>query len=115
LTFLDDDIARFMEEAVARRGRPGPGEPTSAGGRYEAAFRVIGRYLDERKPHDIFFFEQGGAFVVRILSATQTGKRHELVEFTADDVTTLVSSGPKLRAKERAAGPTPTSGAAPTG
>ena len=24
LTFLDDDIARFMEESVARRGRPGP-------------------------------------------------------------------------------------------
>ena len=25
LTFLDDDIARFMEESLARRGGPGPG------------------------------------------------------------------------------------------
>jgi hypothetical protein len=126
LTFLDDDIARFMEEAVARRGRPGPGEPTSAGGRYEHAFRVIGRYLDERKPNDIFFFEQGGAFVVRVLTATQTGKRHELVEFTADDVTSLVAHGPNLRAKETTTGlsslsgvstpgQAPPSGTAPTG
>jgi hypothetical protein len=119
LTFLDDDIARFMEEAVARRGRPGPGEPTSAGGRYEHAFRVIGRYLDEHKPHDIFFFEQGGAFVVRILAASQTGRHHELVEFTADDVTSLVAHGPNLRAKETTkapgAGLTPPAGSAPTG
>src|SRR4249919_3591985 len=64
MTFLDDDIARFMEEAVARRGRPGPGDAEGPTGKYELAFRVIGRYLDGRKPHDIFFFEQGGAFVV---------------------------------------------------
>jgi hypothetical protein len=115
LTFLDDDIARFMEEAVARRGRPGPGEPTSAGGRYEHAFRVIGRYLDERKPHDIFFFEQSGAFVVRVLAATQAGKHHELVEFTADDVSSLVAGGPSLRAKERPTGTTPATGAAQPG
>ena len=31
LTFLDDDIARFMEESVARRGKPGP-EPNATPG-----------------------------------------------------------------------------------
>ena len=98
LTFLDDDIARFMEEGLARRGVP---EPTGAGssGHYEDAFRVIGRYLDEQRPHDVFFFEQGGAFVVRILLATQTGKHHELAEFTREDIDRLVAAGPTLRAR----------------
>ncbi len=111
LTFLDDDIARFMEEAVARRGRPGPADPSGTTGRYELAFRVVGRYLDEQKPHDIFFFEQGGAFVLRILIAGQQGKHHELVEFTAEDVTQLVSSGPTLRQPD----PAPGSAKAPAG
>src|SRR5688500_18668218 len=46
LTFLDDDIARFMEEAVARRGAEAAGAPQAApppAGYYEAAFRVLGR------------------------------------------------------------------------
>ena len=55
LTFLDDDIARFMEESVARRGKPGP-EPQRDAGFYETALRVIGRYMDEQKPRDVFFF-----------------------------------------------------------
>ena len=38
LTFLDDDIARFMEEAAARRGRSNPA-PTHEAGYYETAFR----------------------------------------------------------------------------
>ncbi|MEO6206867.1 MAG: hypothetical protein ABIP77_02785, partial [Candidatus Limnocylindrales bacterium] len=66
LTFLDDDVARFMEEAVARRGRTPPPPPHQAG-YYETAFRVLGRYLDQQKPRDVFFFEQDGAFVVRTL------------------------------------------------
>src|SRR4051812_36074342 len=31
LTFLDDDISRFMDEAAARRGRQGPPPPHVAG------------------------------------------------------------------------------------
>jgi hypothetical protein len=60
LTFLDDDIARFMDESIARRGQPAPG-PERDAGHYENAFRVLGRYMDEQKPHDVFFFEQEGA------------------------------------------------------
>ena len=56
LTFLDDDIARFMEESVARRGQPGP-EPQRDAGFYETALRVIGHYMDEQKPRDVFFFD----------------------------------------------------------
>ena len=54
LTFLDDDIARFMEESVARRGKPDPGararrrrlrdgvpRPRPLHGRAEAARRLL--------------------------------------------------------------------------
>jgi hypothetical protein len=109
LTFLDDDIARFMEESIARRGHPAP-EPERDAGHYENAFRVLGRYMDEQKPRDVFFFEQDGAFVVRLLMAGQVGSKHVLAEFTRDDVAEMISRGPTLRHKEAA---TP-SGGSPT-
>jgi hypothetical protein len=96
LTFLDDDIARFMEESVARRGNPGP-EPRRSAGYYETALRVIGRYMDEQKPRDVFFFEQDGAFVVRLYLGGQAGSHHTLAEFTRDDIADLVTRGPLLR------------------
>jgi hypothetical protein len=96
LTFLDDDIARFMEEAAARRGRTPPPPPHQAG-YYETAFRVLGRYMDEQKPRDVFFFEQEGAFVVRLLLSGQAGSKHALAEFTREDIASMVTSGPRLR------------------
>jgi hypothetical protein len=108
LTFLDDDIARFMDEALARRGRDT--EPTRDAGFYETAFRVLGRYMDEQKPRDVFFFEQGGAFVVRLLHGGQTGSKHELAEFTREDIAEMVARGPTLRTPEK-----PAAGAAPAG
>jgi hypothetical protein len=96
LTFLDDDIARFMEEAVARRGRQPP-PPVHEAGFYETAFRVLGRFIDQQKPKDVFFFEQGGAFVVRLLMPGATGSHHELSEFTQEDIAQMVTSGPSLR------------------
>ena len=96
LTFLDDDIARFMDEAVARRGRIPPPPPHQAG-YHETAFRVMGRYLDEQKPRDVFLFEQDGAFVVRTMMGSQTGVRHEILEFTRDDIDQMVNAAPNLR------------------
>ena len=96
LTFLDDDIARFMDEAAARRGRAAPG-PSHDAGFYETAFRVLGRYMDEQKPRDVFFFEQDGAFVVRVLLAGQAGSHHALAEFTREDIDQMVARGPGLR------------------
>jgi hypothetical protein len=110
LTFLDEDIARFMEEGVARRARPEP-PPTHVAAFYETAFRVLGRWLDTQKPRDVFFFEQEGAFVVRTLQSGQAGGRHELAEFTRDDITNLVSSGPTLRQPAQTPGSATTSGA----
>ncbi len=106
LTFLDDDIARFMEEAVARRGRGDePPAPDGEAGFYETAFRVLGRYMDEQKPRDVFFFEQDGAFVLRLLMGGQQGSRHTLAEFTRDDIAGMVARGPSLRHKDTSGTP----------
>ena len=96
LTFLDDDIARFMEESIARRGVPAP-EPERDAGHYENAFRVLGRYMDEQKPHDVFFFEQEGSFVVRLMMSTPTGSRHILFEFPKEDVERMIADAPRHR------------------
>jgi hypothetical protein len=105
LTYLDDDIAKFMEEAARRRGSGESGAP--AAGTYESALRVIGRWMDEQKPHDVFLFEQEGAYVIRLLVSPQQGSRHVLAEFTRDDVDRLVAQAPALRVKRAA--PTPPS------
>lgn len=108
LTFLDDDISRFMDEALARRGRTPPPPPHVAG-YYETAFRVLGRYLDEQRPKDVFFFEQGHAFVVRTLMGGQAGDRHQILEFTAEDIAQMVAAAPARRTE-----PDATEGAAPS-
>ncbi len=100
LTFLDDDIARFMDEAMARRNAGPENAPQpdwSRSGYYEGAFRILGRWIDEQKPHDIFFFEQGGAFVVRLHHVSGSGGQHVLAEFTREDIESLIAQGPQLR------------------
>ncbi|MFI5259243.1 MAG: hypothetical protein ACHQ01_06515 [Candidatus Limnocylindrales bacterium] len=99
-TFLDDDIARFMEEGHARRDNPHRAVTWGQAGYYEQAFRVVGRYVDEQKPRDIFFFEQDGAFVLRLLMATQTGSRHVIAEFTRDEVEAMIAQAPDLRGEK---------------
>ena len=105
LSVLEDDIARFMEEAVARRNQQSTDDWTRAG-YYERAFRVLGRYMDEQKPRDTFFFEQDGAFVVRLLMPGPKGSRHVLSEFTREDIEAMIAQGPALRDKERGSGKT---------
>jgi hypothetical protein len=98
LTFLDDDIARFMEEAMARRGAEADEPPDwSKAGYYEKSFRILGRWMDGQHPHDIFFFEQDGAFVVRLGRIGPTGAHHTLAEFTKDDIEAMITEGPQLR------------------
>ncbi len=98
LTFLDEDIARFIDEAIARRGVDVATPPDwSKAGYYEKSFRVIGRWMDAQRPHDIFFFEQDGAFVVRLHMVTAAGARHTLAEFTKDDIEAMISEAPQLR------------------
>jgi hypothetical protein len=98
LSFLEDDIARFVEEGISRRGSGATAPDWQRAGYYEKALRVIGRYLDAHKPRDIFFFEQGGSFVVRIFQVGASGAAHELIEFTREDIVELIAKGPSLRA-----------------
>jgi hypothetical protein len=93
LTLADDDVGTFMDQALANRGEP----PDTVPDRYESALRVIGRWIDEQKPRDIFFFEQEGAYVLRLLRVDQAGYRHELVEFTKTDVDEMIANAPALR------------------
>jgi hypothetical protein len=97
LTFLDDDISRFMEEAHARRGSGGVVPDWSRAGYYERALRVIGKWIDEQKPRDIFFLEQDGSFVVRLYKVTQAGGHHVLAEFTKDDMDSLIAQASNTR------------------
>ena len=93
LTLHDDDVSKFMDEAIARRGT-GPDQSLK---HYEAQLRVIGRYLDEQHPRDIFFFELDGAYIARVTVAGQAGLKQELIEFTRDDVADMIAKAPELR------------------
>ena len=108
LSFLDEDIAKFMEEAAKRRGSAAA-QGTPAAGSHEAGLRVIGHWIDEQKPKDVFLFEQDGAYVVRLNISGQAGPHHELAEFTKSDVEGLVAQGPSLRNRT----PAPASPSAP--
>ena len=106
LTLHDDDISKFMDEAIARRGN-GP-EPTPR--HYEQQLRVIGRYIDEQKPRDIFFFELDGAYIARVTIAGQGGLRQELIEFTREDIANMIEKAPELRRPTTPAQPTSSGG-----
>jgi hypothetical protein len=99
-TFLDDDIARFMEEGHARRDNQQIAVTWGQAGYYEQAFRVLGRYVDQQKPQDVFFFEQDGAFVLRLMMRTQTGSRHVIAEFTRDEVESMIAQAPEFRGEK---------------
>jgi hypothetical protein len=94
MTLRDDELSAFMDQSLARRGLG----PEPAPDHYQSALRVIGRYLDSQKPRDVFFFEQDGSYVLRLLRSSQAGTHHELVEFTRDDIAELVNQGHDLRA-----------------
>ena len=94
LTLHDEDVSRFMDEAIKRRGQkdeePGPNH-------YEQQLRVIGRYLDEQHPRDIFFFEVDGSYISRITLSVASGLTNQLIEFTRDDITDMIAKAPSLR------------------
>jgi hypothetical protein len=93
LTLHDDDVSKFMDEAIARRGKGADASPKH----YESQLRVIGRYLDEQHPRDIFFFEMDGAYIARVSIAGQSGVKQELIEFTRDDVANMIATAPEKR------------------
>jgi hypothetical protein len=101
-TFLDEDIARFLEDSQARRRSGSENDGSPMAGPYERTMRVIGRYIDDQKPKDVFFFEQEGAYVLRLLMNTRQGSKHQLAEFTSADLDSMVRQGPGLRGEQAA-------------
>ena len=93
LTLHDDDVSKFMDDAIARRGS----EDDAAPKHYEAELRVIGRHLDEQHPRDIFFFEVDGAYIARVTLAVPNGLKQELIEFTREDVADMLAKAPEKR------------------
>ena len=96
----DDDVAELMEVAAAKRTEGPSSTPHAAiPNFYEQALRVVGAYLDGRKPRDVFFFEQDGAFVLRLLvgATGAAAAGHELVEFTKDDILAMIEAAPQHR------------------
>ena len=72
-----------MEEARRAAGSVPRSDTSTTRVPTSESFRVLGRYFDQQKPRDVFFFEQDGAYVIRLLMSTRTGARHVLAEFTA--------------------------------
>lgn len=101
VTLNDEDVGKFMDEAIARRGK----NPDPTPNHLESQLRVVGRYLDGIHPRDIFFFELDGAYVVRISQAGQGGLKQELIEFTQPDIAELIAKAPALRRTDAKAKP----------
>jgi hypothetical protein len=109
MTLDDDQIGKFMDDALARRGQAA--EPALT--HYEAQLRVIGRYLDEKKPRDLFFFELDGAYIARITTSGQSGLKQELVEFTPEDIADLIARAPEARRTDTPGKPADPGGSVP--
>ncbi len=99
IELTDDQLGTLLDEAIARRGSGIEAHPeTGVPSFYEQALRVMGRWLDARRPRDVFFLEQEGAFVLRTLETGDGGGvAHQLAEFTHDEILAMINASPQLR------------------
>jgi len=105
---LDEQAAQLIDEATARRGTVTEPHPhVEIANFYEQALRVLGSWLDQQHPRDLFFFEQDGSFVLRTLVATSTHTGHQLAEFTKDEILAMIDAAPQQRESASEAGATP--------
>jgi hypothetical protein len=96
---LDEQVAQLMDEAAAQRTATAAQVPQAELTNYfEQALRVIGAWIDKAKARDVFFFEQDGSFVVRMLHAGAGGAiGHQLAEFTKDEIVAMIEAAPQQR------------------
>lgn len=111
----DDQVAQLMDEASADRGSVEGGEAhLGIDNYYEQALRVVGAYVDAQHARDLFFLEQDGSFVLRILSvAPNKAIGHRLAEFTKDEILAMIEAAPQQRGSVQATDATST-GEAPS-
>lgn len=96
---VEDQISELLDQQAAARSGAGARLPQAdIGHYYEQALRVLGAYVDTQKPRDLFFFEQEGSFVLRMLGSDVGGVvRHSLTEFTRDEILGMIQSAPQQR------------------
>lgn len=102
---LDDQIGQLIDEATENRGESTTGVPHADLQNYfEQALRIIGQWADREKGRDLFFFEQDGSFVLRVLHAGPRGSvGHQLAEFTREEIMAMIDAAPEQRNKPSAA------------
>ena len=95
----DDQVAELMDVAAAARGSADDDRAhPDLLNYYELSLRILGAYVDSQKAHDVFFFEQEGTYVLRLFGATGSGgPRHQLSEFTRDEMLAMIESAPAQR------------------
>lgn len=100
----DDQVAQLMDEASGNRGSVAGDRPEAAAPNYyEQAMRVVGGYVDRQRVRDLFFLEQDGSFVLRMLTAGSSGTvGHQLAEFTKDEILAMIESAPEQRGSVQA-------------
>lgn len=110
----DDEVAKLMDEHEHERGTGGEDPPRATiDGYYTQAMRVVGAYVDLQHARDLFFLEQQGSFVLRMLTAGPGGTiSHQLAEFTKEEIVAMIEAAPKQRGTEPAAAGTESTGEA---
>jgi hypothetical protein len=106
---LDEQVAQLMDEAAAARTGNADRVPhTDVANYFEQALRVIGAWVDQEHARDLFFFEQDGSFVLRILHASAGGAvGHQLAEFTKEEILAMIEAAPQQRVATAAAEASP--------
>ena len=94
----DEQVAQLLDDATANRGTATEPHPhVEIANFYENALRVLGGWIDAQRPRTVFFFEQEGAFVFRMLVATAMSTGHQLAEFTKDEILAMIDAAPQQR------------------
>ena len=94
----DDQVGELMDVRAADRGTAPEGVPhADVTNYYEHAMRVLGRWIDSQRPHDVFLFEQDGSFVLRLFGIAGAPAAHHLAEFTRDEILAMIEAAPEQR------------------
>jgi hypothetical protein len=94
----DDQVGELIDAREAERGTSTENVPhAEITNYYEHAMRVLGRWVDSQKPHDVFLFEQDGSFVLRLFGIAGAPAAHHLAEFTRDEILDMIVAAPEQR------------------
>ena len=94
----DDQVGELIDARESDRGTAPENVPhADITNYYEHAMRVIGRYIDSQRAHDVFLFEQDGSFVLRLFGVAGSPVAHQLAEFTRDEILAMIEAAPEQR------------------